>query len=251
MTITLAQQLALAGPYSELPILFNTAMVLANLAGIKNQTRRIIKDCNLEAFYPDDILKAHDGSYIAWQGIAPRSYNERMTKKMSGGFRSPYGEPGSYLWVRETHAIETFDDGRQRVIYKADHAARWLDQAGNPTGDTFFLPSDYKPAQGYKPSIFMRRAFSRILLKVIAYEPQRLQEITEDDARGEGVSLPECNYMGHCNSSRCPRHCENAHRDAFHTLWDSINASRSRLYIWSANPWVWRVQFERVQEVAA
>jgi hypothetical protein len=88
---------------------------------------------------------------------------------------------------------------------------------------------DRYPMRGHWcPSIHMPRWASRLNLEVEAVRVERLQAITEEDARAEGAT------------PRCP---EETARDAFMALWDRINGKRAP---WSANPWVWVVTFGRV-----
>ena len=124
-------------------------------------------------------------------------------------YKCPY-PVGTRLWVRETFHHGTKDD----IIYKAD-------------GDSGYLK--------WTPSIFMPRWASRINLEVTATRAERLQEISEEDAKAEGCLL----YYDAPNrvDRRHPKYSEN-----FHTFWDSINGKK---YPWRANPWVWRYEFRR------
>lgn len=114
----------------------------------------------------------------------------------------PYGQPGDRLWVRETWA----------KTYVRQAGAEWFVYA---TGDN---RTDY--GGPWKPSIHMPRAASRITLEITGVRVERLGEISESDARAEGVqSVAE-----------------------FKELWASINGLGS----WEANPWVWVVEFRRI-----
>lgn len=88
----------------------------------------------------------------------------------------------------------------------------------------------------------MRRADSRITLEVVGVRVERLQEITEDDARAEGVN-PSDAHIVIKDGDRQPD-MERTHRGAFACLWDGINGDRAS---WASNPWVWRVEFKVVQ----
>jgi hypothetical protein len=78
----------------------------------------------------------------------------------------------------------------------------------------------------------MPRWASRILLEITGVRLERLQEISEADARAEGIGT--CGPGGNCK-------CDSAR---FAKLWDSINAARG--YGWDANPWVWVIEFVRL-----
>jgi hypothetical protein len=125
----------------------------------------------------------------------------------------PYGIPGDRLWVRETFAqgVEGCPGG---ISYRADHA--------DPKGDGPAHPVKWRP------SIFMPRAASRILLEITDVRVQRLQEISTRDIWAEGIAAsPDVD----------PVH-------EWRDLWDSLNAARG--FGWAANPWVWAITFRRV-----
>jgi len=201
----------------EKPILFCSNMIRAILEGRKTQTRRIVKpqlDCDM---------------FLAWQ---------------EGVVKCPFAV--ARLWVRETWRVGAWDIHNQRIAvdYNADNSCRreWLEV----TEEELFLRlweqslEDSKNAgieldedHGYKwehgespcrwrPSIFMPRWASRINLTVKNIRVERLQDITETDAKAEGVQgmTPILDYT---------------------YLWESINGKGS----WEKNPWVWVVEFEK------
>lgn len=127
----------------------------------------------------------------------------------------PYGQPGDRLWVRETWGwfSKQFEWGDCRgVSYKADNA---------------FAPK----YQTFRPSIHMPRWASRITLEIVSVRVERVQDISEEDAKAEGVIPLE------------PR--TGLYRCEFERVWDSINAKRG--CGWNSNPWVWAIMFKRVQ----
>jgi len=156
---------------------------------------------------------------------------------MSSHARCPYGEVGRRLWVRET--FTSTKEGEP--IYRADPI---FDGMG---------PGDF--AWSWRPSIFMPRRFSRILLEIVAIRAERLQGISEEDSRAEGVrefvdseaanDPAWCAYSVRAAISQ-GRQRPSAADDigAFAYLWDSINARR-RLG-WDVNPWVWVIGFKRI-----
>lgn len=126
----------------------------------------------------------------------------------------PLGKPGDRLWVRETFAYEP-DFG---VAYRADE------------GDEF--PGMER--QKWTPSIHMPRALSRITLGITAVHPERVQDITEDEAIKEGVVDP---VMGTYGMNP---------KTVFRDLWNDIYAKTG--FGWDANPWVWVINFKRVED---
>jgi hypothetical protein len=201
----------------ERPILFSGPMVCAILDGSKTQTRRVVK------MPPDFEQFTHLRS--AQGAEAPKNtfiaYWLEYGKEESGGtfFRCPFGKPGERLWVRETWAApHGFDAWSPRDIPKG---ARIY----------YSATADLKGPFGVgglrcRPSIFMPRWASRITLEIADVRVERLQSISDDDARAEG-------YDG---SHAFPR-------EWFARLWERINGLGS----WKANPWVWVVEFRRVQ----
>ena len=136
--------------------------------------------------------------------------------------RCPYGVPIDLLWVQETWV--KWDAG---IAYLAD----CLNRHGVESEDSKRCRLDYGVI--WKPSIHMPRWASRITLRVTDVRVERVQEISEADAQAEGVSAWHDTNNG------------TVYRPEFRTLWDSINAARG--FGWDANPWVWVVEFERVQ----
>jgi hypothetical protein len=90
--------------------------------------------------------------------------------------------------------------------------------------------------------MFMPRWAGRITLVITGVRVEQLQDISEDDARAEGITDGGCLE---CGESETNCGCINPQpdaRDSFIHLWESINGPGS----WAANPWVWVVEFRRV-----
>ena len=191
------------------PILFSAPMVRAILEGRKTQTRRLVRD----GIAVTDICGG---------GVEPVVWWPRDARGKDAACQ--YGAPGDRLWVRETW---THIRGNGiRTWYRADGEP--TDREGNVLPTTPGYPR-------WRPSIYMARKDSRITLEVTDVRVQRLQDITEDAARAEGIQ--ELNgrftFNGGLHESRTAR-------DSFEALWDSINGDRAA---WAANPWVWVVSF--------
>jgi len=220
----------------ERPILFSAPMVQAILDGRKAMTRRICKCENTikaaESFC--DVL--HDGKgaiRLSENKIGPRPIgyichtNEGPDIDDCIKMFSPYGVPGDRLWVRETWAA--FDDqaikdrDKSRVFYRADDGVNY--------------PTDGK----WKPSIFMPRWASRILLEVTEVRIERLQDISEADAKAEGAPVADIVSGRALLDQRSNQGC---YRWGFRLLWDSINGPGA----WDSNPWVWVISFRRIEQ---
>jgi hypothetical protein len=203
-------------PPRERPILMSGPLVRAILDGKKTVTRRPVKGMALEWL---------DEGFTS--GFVADPKNQIC----------PYGFPGDRLWVKETHAVEYLKDAgaqhEDRIVYRADLAARWLNDLGFPVGDTFYLPTDYRPER-WHPSIFMARWASRILLEVVSVRVERLQDITEEDARREGVGPAPPPSRPDWPAT---------YRGGFAAKWDEIYGQGA----WAQNDWVWVLAFRRLQ----
>jgi hypothetical protein len=188
----------------ERPILFKGEMVRAILEGRKTQTRRIVKPQP----YLDDRGNLIYDKWNFGQTAFGKPNLDNLAK-----MKCPYGQVGDRLWVRETWGI--CPDYNQ-VKYKADRG------------------SDDRDVYKWKPSIHMKRKYSRINLEITGIRIERLQDITEKDAQTEGVSRLNLGDLG-----------IETNKSAFRSLWDNINASMG--YGWNKNPWVWVVEFRRVK----
>jgi len=211
-------------------------MVQALLAGTKTQTRRAVTN------QPEGgaIEIMHNGTSFAaydlqdWLTQAYQGYGFQDEDQL---WRCPYGQPGDRLWVRETWAphfiwtgakpSEIIFDGGECIFYRADNAIRGGCEQ-----------SQREPK--WRPSIFMPRAASRLLLEITAVRVERLQEISEADAVAEGIEVTsKGEYI-----NRYKHYTEGGGgldaQHSYQTLWASINGPES----WAANPWVWVVEFK-------
>ena len=133
-----------------------------------------------------------------------------MLKMQKAEFKCPYGQAGDHLWVRETF----WKHETGAIFYKADN-------------------DNIRNGEKFKPSIFMPRSASRITLEITNIRVERLQEISNEDSLSEGIAIPDE-----------PVHF--APREYFKILWNNIN---SKKYPWSSNPWVWVIEFKKVEKI--
>lgn len=173
----------------ERPILFSGEMVRAILDGRKTQTRRLAKG----------VVEVIDGAPVGGRGKGTLPLGDR-------------------LWVRETLAQD--DGGTWR--YAADRAVINLPEDDDANG----VACDWleRKRGTVNVSIHMPRWASRLTLEITALRVERLQRITPDDVRAEGVA-------GWTQGT------------AFERLWDSINGDRAP---WASNPWVWAISFRKL-----
>lgn len=240
------------------PILFTGAMVRANLAGLKTQTRRVVSvhpDCHAD----QDLQPTPGGLDL---------YYPEMPAEGVLGLRSTY-QAGDILWLRETWKNRwgreyEYQQRQADILYRAD-------------GD--YLPHDVDPAgENWRPSIFMPKWACRLFRRVIGVRVERLQDISEADACHEGYLLPGGHQRGLGRPASSPEDTgvilpsdSTICREWFRDLWGSINAKpkpvkqggavthyvsypwediqetrehRGLRWIVCGNPWVWVYSYE-------
>lgn len=205
----------------ERPILFSGAMVRALLAGTKTQTRRVMKP-QPTGFVGGPGVKLRDGS------PAPLVPIDEDVAPVGREIRCPYGAAGDRLWVRESFC-HLYRDNTEPPARRPEDVAYMADGI---TPDLYA----YGP---WKPSIHMPRWASRITLVVTGVRVERLQDISKADALAEGVNVHQDHHGKPTTSIYSP---VQAYRD----LWEQINGPGS----WDANPWVWAVDFKRLEAAA-
>jgi hypothetical protein len=237
----------------ERPILFSGEMVKAILEGRKTQTRRIIKS------QPFSWAERFEPAPFKNYGT-PGGWWIQMTQdehKMCGLCKCPYGIPGDRLWVRETWTPEswTYEYGKtppaptDRPVFHHspehyDDQEYWLIphyKATDPTPELAYddMDSD-EPHCRWRPSIHMPRWASRITLEIVNVRVERLQEITEEGAKAEGIEYERQARIYH----RYEKYGKII--GWFANLWDSHNAKRG--YSWESNPWVFVIEFRRIDQ---
>lgn len=217
----------------ERPILFSGPMVRAILEGKKTQTRRVVR--------PQPILKpcADEKVGHAWhwkKGRREAIWWEKIATPMSMLQHCPYGVPGDWLWVRETWGIGAEFD----ICKPSDVLSRM--KSGKRPEVTYKADNPELMFYRWRPSIHMPRWASRLTLGVVEVRAERLQDISEDDARAEGVS-PDGYIKARPVTYHEGEFQHTAFRDTFRGLWDSINAKRG--FGWDVNPWIWVVSFKK------
>lgn len=224
------------------PILFSGPMVRALLAGTKTQTRRVVKckhldfvaGCEADRNDPCNYGYERDDGWVKLKASsAPRDDEIQVP--------CPYGQPGDQLWVRETIRLEDRIGLWARSLYVAD---------GRPT-----VADAWPWKNNVLPSIHCPKGLSRIALEIINVRAERLNDISEEDAKEEGLSaitkdgslfkygIPDRDGLPGTDDDGWPwQQWECDPRNAYRALWESINGPGS----WNVNPFVWVIEFKQV-----
>ena len=240
----------------ELPLLMSPPMVRATLYDSKTQTRRIVQDRN--------GVTAEMGDYSVHPAVTSIEPNGDGTFRFVGhpegrkiyvstfplhSLRFPYGKPGERLWVRERWNVSGLAFGK-RPSLAAKIASR---QAWK------YYATDKQWQHGWKPSIHMPRAASRITLEIVSVRVERLNAISEVDALAEGIieftKDGKLKKYWACDpvDDHPPKSLRTTWADmprtaveAYAALWNSINGPGA----WQLNPWVWVISFKRLEQTA-
>ena len=211
---------------SEHPILFSGPMVRAIMTcadcgtmsvlpacpkcgstrRLKTMVRGVVKPqpYHLQVYeYKGKVL--YDGEHRLW---CQNGHMEEFVNDLTPF--CPYGQPGDTLIVKETWQYNPYGG----IVYRA----------GSGIVD-------------WRPSTNMPRWASRLTLRLLDVRVERLQDITEEDARAEGCD-------GDCGIGYIPAYQAGPCQYQFAQLWDTINGKK---YPWESNPWVWALAFEIVR----
>lgn len=230
---------------NEKPILFNTEMVRAILDSRKTQTRRLMKNLPLEEPYATEdegwlFISDEDGIWHRAELYSPIQRGDVLWVRETWNFgrwetEGDVTTPGlCHTFFEECEPSEKSKELFQnRYLYRADAAS--FNEVPEP--------------EHWHPSIHMPKEAARIFLRVTDICCERLQDITEQDARAEGLvtDQPEdgrtnINFM-------CSVDClQGSARGKFALLWNStIKKTDLPRYGWDANPWVWVISFKRIE----
>lgn len=210
----------------ERPIIFSAPMVRAILSGAKTQTRRIV-DRLTDFRRVNEFQRSRTPGFDFSCRDSHLRWHDMKAEEVLG--RCPFGEPGDRLWVRETwgawpHMLGGFQ--RESLRYRAD--------------------GEYQNEHGawrWMSPIHMPRWASRLTLEITSVRVERLQDISEADALAEGIAqvvrdkLPvqQCGEYDGIDVDPV---------DLYRDIWESINGPGS----WDANPWVWVIEFKKLEQ---
>lgn len=252
---------------TERGMIFNAEMVRAILDGRKTQTRRIMK--------PQPEPCPRGGHWWPSNVFKTMLHVEEEMQNGKGGWGGlvgdacPFGDVGDRIWVREAYRFPaSLDDisptGVGEMAVATGYRKPWAPTFYEFTGTFsdgwkgFETPPKVSDAGKLRPSIHMPRWASRILLEITDVRVERQNAISPEDAESEG--LERTNFTGFGDEPGLPSYPEpdvyfdplkkqwkEYPPEAFAGLWESIYGEGS----WQANPWVWVIEFKRVEGGAA
>ncbi len=219
-------------------MIFNGEMVRAILDGRKTQTRRIMKiqpeHSGLGLRRVTDSKNGSDDGKYFWS-----SSDACGLKARSKSFTCPFGVVGDRIWVRETFQGPLFDY-EQMESYLDDSSKfekpEFCQYAADGKPAPEYYDADDNLRHGWRPSIHMPRWASRILLEITDVRVERLASVSDEDAGKEGYPADPSPFGGPMDKWLW-----------FRQLWDGIYPEQS----FKHNPWVWVIEFKRIEEQTA
>ncbi len=198
---------------------FSETMVKAWMECRKSVTRRLIKKANHPLDGPAGAVHpAKESGYIAWW---PGNVSPEFTKKAyAHGFKPPY-LLGETVYIKEA-GFCCHTDG---VRYKAD---------GGP---------NFNLHQPWKSPRFMPEWASRSHALIVSARPERVQEITPEEVKKEGLVVQDFAGIGVLSllGLTPETYMESVAMQKFEALWESIHPGS-----WERNDWVWRIELEKL-----
>ena len=198
---------------ADRPIIFSAPMVEALLAGTKTQTRRLLAirgHRSFREFGPSDT-KGYDWHFRDAEARWHDLHHVELLKRLRW-------QAGDRLWGREAFSFDGPNGYTTEVFYRADGY-------------------EYGREGGWKSPIHMPRHVSRLTLTVTEVRVQRLQEISEADAKAEGVDWEVvcCDETDPC----CHEMIARSPTEVYGRLWNTLHGPAA----WDANPWVVALSF--------
>lgn len=195
----------------ETGLMFKAPLVRAILEGRKTQTRRLVKPAPAADQLMLRGITTETGLVYARSIEQINSQNIRRIR-----WESPVGQPGDRIYVREAHA----------------HHPEFGQMAFRADGEEFEDADGWLWEPKWTPAIHMKKEDARIWLEVTGVRVERLQQITEADCIAEGAPGGHGAIGGY--------HYNTTPLEQFRNLWESTGGD------WSANPWVWAIDFKTI-----
>ncbi len=201
------------------PILLSGPLVVSSQLGDKTETRR-----------------------VATKAIGTGTKDDPLRMDL---MKNPYGTPGDLLYVREKWATPpSLDHIKPSNLEPGAPIHYAADNHCNVNNREDLGLVEYNK---FRPSIFLPRWASRMTLEILDISIQRLQDMNDYDALGEGVELGMDAYFYSPFPIKDQKHKRYVTaKAAFRDLWDMINESRG--YGWNSNPWVWVIKYKTIMK---
>lgn len=223
----------------ERPILMHARSIDGIQKDRKTQTRRIIRipQVYLSGYGAELVKISEDRQGFLMEGW-PKQDREFGNFGRCQRIKCPYGAVGDRLWIRERFL---YRNNRQSVVF----------YAGMDPVEAAGFGAMYG---GWKPSIHMPRWASRLTMENTRIRAERVQDISEEDAKAEGIRKedlppdpdgfhPPGSYGFVGNNNPLGKIWPTA-KEAFAELWDDTNGAGA----WKRNDWCWVVDFKRIQQ---
>lgn len=223
----------------DTPLLMTAPMVRATLAGLKTNTRRVVK--------PQPEVDKH--GHLGGEWLSRPLGGLVLPELQDITIHCPYGGPGDRIWIRETFFAWGYwarkASGSWEFVDLTQETKRTYRYAADEEITTIKREAD-TVRWWRRPAIFMPLAASRITLVIQRVRVERLQAISEADALAEGIQRDSgpmrwVRYLDAITGKAA----HNTAQDAFFALWAAIYGAPSL----EADPYVWAIAFERLPQI--
>ncbi|HDG7397817.1 TPA: hypothetical protein PCI22_004103 [Klebsiella pneumoniae] len=239
----------------EKGLIFNSEMVRAILDGRKTQTRRIMKvQPKPSKSRPGDFWFSSKKleSMVHVSDLAPGNSPIADYHLFIHEHCCPFGAVGDRIWVRKTFQgplvhEELFEE--YSAYPEKFETPEYCEYAADGGVRPEYCDLEDNLRHGWRPSIHMPRWASRILLEITNVRVERLNVISEEDAEAEGIDMEALYDSQDCYDCIADHNMTGRPTvtGAFKYLWESIYGEEG----WKSNPWVWVIEFKRVEGGAA
>jgi hypothetical protein len=218
----------------ERGITMSAPSVRAIDAGTKTQTRRVIEPQPKATYGSGTPICVIDSRF---HFLVDRSGEGKQYEMADPGIMCRYGIVGDRLWIKEPVIVIGRSTNGFRIRYESDGWERsflWAEWRG------YSVPAEGVHFGRGWPKLLWRRK-----LEITDIRAQRLEDISEVDARAEGAVLTPCTHPDcQAGGSRCGA---DSYRSAFANSWNALNAKRG--FMWGSRPWVWAISFQLIARV--
>lgn len=184
-------------------IMFKEELFNAILEGKKTATRRIVN-------IPPEHIPSNSSEWVF------QRYNPRYNK-------------GEIVYLKEPYGYNGTEDFESKIVYKYDkcYTPELLEQIKLSGGK-------------WKNKMFMPEKYARYFIEIVKIGVERLQDITEQNAKDEGVDMQFCLSLNEFIDRKFDIGKASTYKIGFMNKWDEINGKGS----WKSNPWIWVYEFK-------